>query len=127
MKEAKQIALSAGTSLAAYIALLAIAAALIERGNIKEGNLQLCAWVCVFLAVFIGIRIFCSRWKAGSVAACTAAILCAIALLGFLINDGLDFAGVLKLAIPSILGAALAWVTHFGKQKRSKGKRRSRK
>lgn len=127
MKQAKRVLVGTGAALAVYFALLAAASALIVRGSVAETSLAVCVLVSAFVAAFLGSRIAGSQDRLGDAALCAVSFLTAVVLLGFLINDGLDFSRAAQLAPAILCGAALASVMRFGKGKRTRGKRRSGK
>lgn len=127
MDRTKRIALGVGIALVVYLALLAIVSALIVKGSIGESAKQTCVWVCACIASFVGTKTASPRAETGSVAICAAALLCTIVLVGFLVNDSLDFLRALELAIPIMIGAGLTCLTRAGKGKRTRAKHHSRK
>lgn len=127
MKQTKRIALGVGVGLTVYLALLALASALIVRGSIGEPTAQTCVWICACIAAFISVKIASPHAETGSAAICAAALLCTIILLGFLVNGSIDFSRAAELVIPILIGAVLTFLLRVGKGKHTRGKRHFRK
>lgn len=131
MKEAKKIAFGALVALAVYVALLAALAALIVRGTVGEESVPLCVWVFACAAAFAGAKV--SAGHEGEpvirIAASAAAFWALIQLLGFLVNDTIEPARSVALALPILVGGVAAYLVRPAreKRKRGRGKRRSRK
>ena len=131
MKEAKKIAFGVLAALVVYVALLAAFSALVVRGTVKEENIAPYVWVFACAASFAGARISAGRESepALRIAASAAGFWALIQLLGFLVNDTIDPARCVSLALPILVGGAAAYLIRPAreKRKRGKGKRRSRK
>ena len=126
---AKRIALGTSVSLLAYLALSALLALLVVRGTVGEGVIGACVWAFAALAAFAGAK--AASWGAAEplprIAITAAAFWALILLLGFLANDTLDPSRAALLALPILLGGALAYLLRGGGKKRGSRKRRSRK
>ena len=129
MKLVKKIALGVGAALLVYLTLSALAALLIVRGTVSEERVGTLVWIFAGLAAFAGARLASYRTQEPLVpVAVTAAVLwAAIQLLGFLANDTLASARSAALALPILLGAALAWLLKPRSRKGKKSRARSRR
>jgi len=121
----RRLALGTAVSLAVYLAMLALAALLVERGRVGEGYAATCTYVCAFLAAFAGAK--AASWGTQNAivpsAACVGAAFCAILLLGYLTNDVLDAHRVLCLAVSMAAGCLCALVIRIRKKGRKHGRR----
>lgn len=125
----KQIAAGAAAAMALYLPLLALLALLAARGTVGEGAVNACVCACACVAAFVGAKT--AAWHRTSAfapsAVCAAVFWALLVALGFLVNDAVDPARAMRLAVSVCAGGALACLGRGGGKKRGNRKRRSRK
>lgn len=125
-EKAKKTALGAAASLLSYVLLLSIAAALIVRGTVGEGQLKRCVWLCAFLAAFAGAE--AAAWHEGSPASvitiCISLFWAVNQLLGLLANGNLALSRSLWMILPVFAGGALALVLRPKSARKSKRRKK---
>lgn len=129
MKLVKKTALGVGAALLVYLALSALAALLVVRGAVGEAHIGTLVWLFACLAAFTGARLAAHQAQGPAVpcAIATAAFWAVIQLLGFLTNDTLASARSAALALPILLGGALAYLIPVRGRGGKRGRARPRR
>jgi len=120
----RRVALGTVASLACYLAFLAVSALLIQRGRVGEEHAAVCVAVCAALASFVGAKLAAwgSQRPLPGAAVCVGAAFAAVALLGFLFNNTLDWRRMLCVAAAMAAGGVCA-LLRGGKRTKKRARR----